>query len=993
MVHRLWKLSLLAAFVATQAFSQGNETTATKDDWEEINFEVGSATLSDGYPSLLRLADLLRRNPTYRVRLVGHGDYRGSARTEEKLGANRANAVKNFLVKYGANPNQIDTQTEGNRRPKVSGRTPESRFMNRRVEVTAQDPNGKTIGDGSLSDTIAQLQKQLADEQSRGKSCCDDIAKRLDRLDEIANLLRDMRNENAALKKELDALRAAQSKTDQAIASLPKPLSASEVTSITEKTTADALVKERMPRFALLGLNAGMDDARHLTFSGRARYFAPFRNNFAFQGQGEYMYWRDRKEGQFDAGLVYRFSDFQTGLFGSFKHVTFNDLQNGGALGQGALTLDYLFGRGKIGLFGTKAFLNNRLLASQDLSRTIQLQTILSAVDQIGAQATVGLYKNMYVEGNLGYLKSYYNADRMGGSARLVFPINDNVAFTLEGGMNETLLARNQSGRVAAGIQLGNFLRPKEYKASGNPVPVDVPRVRYELATRRVRTGNDAPIADAGPDQLGVRAGQITLDGSASSDPEGDPITYQWLQTGGPAVSLSGANTVRATFTAAEGQSYSFRLTVADDKGASAVARTTVTTTRTPNVRILRFTGTPQQIRAGEAAQLTWAVENADTVTIDGVGNVDRNGGSTSVSPTQTTTYRLTARNAVSEISETVTVAVQRPDARILFFQGSPMTIVSGQSSTLSWQTEGAETVEISGIGAVAQSGSQVVTPTATTVYVLTARNQFGQTTAQTTIQVNAPPMARVVRFSAAPSEIVAGETSSLVWNVENATDVSISGIGEVALTGSTTVSPTQTTTYTLTARNAAGTVTAEATVTVFPAVRIISFTATPSSTAPGGAVALNWSTEGATEVFLDGVGSVPLNGTATVNPQTTTTYTLRAIGRRNTVTARVEVTVTTGGGPGGDAGPVADAGPNQVTTNREVRLDGTRSFHPEGLVIGYSWRAVGRQPELILGADTATPTVRFSPLAYGEYVFELTVTDSKGRFSKATTRVFFGSY
>ncbi len=85
MVHRLWKLSLLAAFVATQAFSQGNETTATKDDWEEINFEVGSATLSDGYPSLLRLADLLRRNPTYRVRLVGHGDYRTSARAEEKL--------------------------------------------------------------------------------------------------------------------------------------------------------------------------------------------------------------------------------------------------------------------------------------------------------------------------------------------------------------------------------------------------------------------------------------------------------------------------------------------------------------------------------------------------------------------------------------------------------------------------------------------------------------------------------------------------------------------------------------------------------------------------------------------------------------------------------------------------------------------------------------------------------------------------------------------
>ncbi|MBL8233501.1 MAG: hypothetical protein JNL98_33700, partial [Bryobacterales bacterium] len=57
------------------------------------------------------------------------------------------------------------------------------------------------------------------------------------------------------------------------------------------------------------------------------------------------------------------------------------------------------------------------------------------------------------------------------------------------------------------------------------------------------------------------------------------------------------------------------------------------------------------------------------------------------------------------------------------------------------------------------------------------------------------------------------------------------------------------------------------------------------------------------------------------------------------------------------------------------------------------SWRPVGRAPEAILGADTATPTVRFAPLAYGEYVFELTVTDSRGRFSRATTKVFFGAY
>ena len=38
------------------------------------------------------------------------------------------------------------------------------------------------------------------------------------------------------------------------------------------------------------------------------------------------------------------------------------------------------------------------------------------------------------------------------------------------------------------------------------PVPMDIPRIRYELLTRRVRTGNSAPIADAGGDQIGGAA-------------------------------------------------------------------------------------------------------------------------------------------------------------------------------------------------------------------------------------------------------------------------------------------------------------------------------------------------------------------------------------------------------------------------------------------------------------------------------------------------------
>ena len=70
--------------------------------------------------------------------------------------------------------------------------------------------------------------------------------------------------------------------------------------------------------------------------------------------------------------------------------------------------------------------------------------------------------------------------------------------------------------------------------------------------------------------------------------------------------------------------------------------------------------------------------------------------------------------------------------------------------------------------------------------------------------------------FSAVPSTINVGESSTLSWSVTDASSVTIdNAIGSVALTGTTAVNPTTTTTYTLTATNTAGSVTATTTVTV----------------------------------------------------------------------------------------------------------------------------------------------------------------------------------
>jgi len=70
--------------------------------------------------------------------------------------------------------------------------------------------------------------------------------------------------------------------------------------------------------------------------------------------------------------------------------------------------------------------------------------------------------------------------------------------------------------------------------------------------------------------------------------------------------------------------------------------------------------------------------------------------------------------------------------------------------------------------------------------------------------------------FVSSPGTIVSGKQSSLAWSTKNATSVSIDqGIGTVAAVGNATVSPTQTTTYTLTAQGPNGPVVRKVTVTL----------------------------------------------------------------------------------------------------------------------------------------------------------------------------------
>ncbi len=445
------------------------------------------------------------------------------------------------------------------------------------------------------------------------------------------------------------------------------------------------------------------------------------------------------------------------------------------------------------------------------------------------------------------------------------------------------------------------------------------------------------------PPSCVITANPYTITAGGSSN-------LSWTSQNAVSASLNqsiGSVAVNGTRSVSPSNTTTYTMTVTNSAGVTATCARAITVTPVvvPAPTCALY-GNPHTIDAGNSARLTWTSQNAVTGIINqGVGEVNptNTAGYRDVSPSNTTTYTMTVTNSAgvtATCAKTITV-VPRPEAPVCnSFTANPATITRGGNSTLSWNTTNVTAVTINnGVGAVAVYGSTSVSPIDTVTYTLTATGANNQqVSCPVTVTVSNPPEDTkpvCESFTASPNSLPnGGGNTTLTWNTSRATNVSISpNIGAVATDGQRLVSVTNSTTYTLTARDAdndSDTCTAQVTVApvnppVITCSANVNFTASPTSIREGQSTNLAWNTNGITSVRFDnGISTTGLSGSVSVNPTSDRTYTLTASNGTDTINCPISINVDEdngGGGGGGTPTPRCELKISDRTINRGDRV------------------------------------------------------------------------
>ena len=544
---------------------------------------------------------------------------------------------------------------------------------------------------------------------------------------------------------------------------------------------------------------------------------------------------------------------------------------------------------------------------------------------------------------------------------------------------------------------------------------------------------NSAPVANAGPDQTALVTHVVTLDGNASSDPDGDPVSYQWALTSRPAGSaaaLSDPTAVSPSFLVDRPGSYTAQLIVSDGSASSAADSVTVVTVNTAPVAnagpdqtapvgvTVTLNGSGSSDADGDALGYAWTLQSAPA------GSAAALAGAASVTPSFVVdrpgsyVVRLVVNDGqVASVADTVTISTVNSapvanagaDQTALVTQtvtlnGGASSDVDGDALTFAW----AFVARPAGSAAVL-TGAGGVQPTFVVdrpglYQVLLIVNDGALSSAADMVDVQTVNSAPVANAGADQSAYV-GQTVTLDGSAS--TDVDGNALGYVwaltsrpagsaaAVSDPTAVTPTfvldragvyvaqlivndgtvssAADTVTVTTLNSAPVANAGADVSVI-AGRTVTLAGDASSDVDGDLLTYSWA------LTQRPIGSsAVLSGASNVSPSFRAdrpgVYIAQLIVNDGSVDSAPDtVTITTG-----NTAPVADAGVDQPSrfAGEVANVDGTASSDADGHPLTYRWSLLsvpfGSTASL---SDPAAASPWFTLDRAGQYVAQLIVND-----------------
>jgi len=198
---------------------------------------------------------------------------------------------------------------------------------------------------------------------------------------------------------------------------------------------------------------------------------------------------------------------------------------------------------------------------------------------------------------------------------------------------------------------------------------------------------NGSPVADAGADQNVDELTNVSLDGSGSSDPDGDNLTYSWSQTGGADVSLSNANTAQASFSSpnvAMGQSttLTFTVRVTDPRGSSDTDTIDVVVNGVTNtspvadagadfsayeLRAVSLGGSAADDDIGDTLTYQWTQLSGPNVTLSNATQLNASFEAPDVGPAgQAFTFQLQVSDGTASDADTIVVTIEEPPPAVM---------------------------------------------------------------------------------------------------------------------------------------------------------------------------------------------------------------------------------------------------------------------------------------------------------------------------------------